>query len=309
MVKYPSLINHYRKKELDRFDVSPDKRFVVTEKIHGANISIRFNHNGTVDWYSRKQKITGDNFYNAELVFEEFVEKHNDLKEYAMGHNIDLILFGELYGGNVQSGVYYGNEKKLIFFDLCIVENGKEELRSPETAFRFFDLFNIPSVPVLSVCLMLQALEYNTRFNSELTPSGYEKDNLCEGVVIRAFFENITSYQGKRFIIKKKNDEFKERQKKNKPRVELSDDVKYWANVFELYVHPERLQSVYSKHGKIESENDIGKYIKLVLDDAKETFLEEEEDFNEVDFDKKELKNIYKQGSVICNLLMKDMEA
>lgn len=308
MIKYPSLINHYRKKELDKFDVTPGERFVVTEKIHGANISIRFNRNGTVDWYSRNQKITGTNFYNAESVFEEFVENHNDIKEYTMSHNIDLILFGELYGGNVQSGVYYGDEKKLIFFDLCVVENGEEELRSPEAAFSFFNLYDIPSVPTLGVYSLSQALEYDTKFNSRLTPTGYEKDNLCEGIVIRPLFENITSHQGKHFIIKKKNNEFREKQKKGKPKVELSDDVKYWANVFELYVHSERLQSVYSKHGKIESDNDIGKYIKLVLDDAKEAFLEEEEAFNENDFDKKELKNIYKQGSIIRDLLVKDME-
>lgn len=307
MVKYPSLINHYREKELDRFCVSDEETFVVTEKLHGANVSIRFNKNGSVDWYSRNNKITGANFYNAEHVFEEFVEEHTELVGYSMRHKIDVILFGELYGGNVQSGVYYGNEKNLAFFDLAVVENGIVEFRPPEITYSVFEDYDVPIVPILGNCSLSEGLEYNTEFNSKLTPKGYDKENLCEGVVIRPYYRNITSNQGKHFIIKKKNEKFKEKQKKNKPKVELSDTVKYWMDVFCQYIHPERLQSVYSKYGKIESYDDIGKYIKLVLEDAKETFLAEEE-FDESDFDKKDLKVIYKQGSIIRDLLMKDLE-
>jgi Rnl2 family RNA ligase len=308
MIKYPSLINHYRKKELDKFDINEDETFVISEKIHGSNVSIRFNSDGSVDWYSRNNKITGANFYNAETIFEYFKNEHTKILSYAIKHNIDVILFGELYGGNVQSGVYYGNEKNLAFFDLAVVENDVVEFRSPEVTFSFFNFFDVPVVPILKTGSITECMDYDIEFNSKLTPKGYDKENLCEGVVIRPYFRNITSNQGKHFIIKKKNEKFKEKQKKSKPKVELSDDVKYWVDVFSQYIHPERLQSVYSKYGKIESYDDIGKYIKLVLEDAKETFLAEEETFNESDFEKKDLKVIYKQGSVIRDLLMKDLE-
>ena len=60
----------------------------------------------------------------------------------------------------------------------------------------------------------------------------------------------------------------------------------------------------FSKHGEIQTPKDIGKYIKLILEDAKEDFLKDY-NINElvIDLDKNKEKAIFNVGSRIVNLL------
>ena len=45
-------------------------------------------------------------------------------------------------------------------------------------------------------------------------------------------------------------------------------------NIWSGYINENRLADLFSKYGEIQSNAEIGKYIKLMLEDAKEDFLE-----------------------------------
>ncbi len=306
MFKYPRLTNHYNDKDIKRFNFSPDIEFCISEKLHGANFSIKFNEKGNTQYFSRNQEITGSNFYNAIDVINSFIEEKTPLiKPKCVDKNI--ILFGELFGGNIQTGVNYGKEKRLAFFDCAYEIDGNYILLSQSEFILFCSEHEIKTVPFLGFRLSFEeAMNYDINFDT------YENsiiDNLCEGIVIKPLNEVIYDKYGQSiFYIKKKNEKFKEKQRTPKEPKLVSDNVQFWSDEFDQYIHKERLESVFSKEGKIETVKDIGKYIGLVINDAKETFLKEEANFNENDFDKSELKTIFNKGNVIKELLMEELK-
>lgn len=277
MIKYPSLTNHYR---IENFlEIPYSGKWVVQEKIHGANIS--FDNAGNV--YSRNQK-TDENFCNASKAIQSVNLNFN---------GYDLI-FGELFGPKIQKGVDYGSEKRILFYDAML--DGKlltqeqfykcvpSEYRVPH--FGLFDYF---------------PLNFDININSKLST---KENNLIEGVVIKPWDSVLYNRYGELFYIKKKNELFKEKQRKKKES--LDDKILEMKELFESYIHPERLESVFSKEGRIQSEKELGKYIKLVLNDAKETMIKEE-NFKEENYTKKELKAIFNASKLIVKLLKKEL--
>ena len=69
---------------------------------------------------------------------------------------------------------------------------------------------------------------------------------------------------------------------------------------FLTYINENRLESVFSKYGVIEKPQQIGEYIRYMLEDAKEDFLKD----NDVSVLHKEtLKEIFNAGHNIMKLL------
>lgn len=91
------------------------KHWVITEKIDGMNIRIIFK-DGKIDIKGRtnnaqiphKLKLYIDGMLNEKIMGEIF-----------KGAN-EVILFGEGYGGKIQSGGLYSEEEKFILFDVWI---------------------------------------------------------------------------------------------------------------------------------------------------------------------------------------------
>lgn len=310
MKKYPSLTNHYNAKDIKRLkecseydELKDGVRWVVQEKIHGANFSIKFNCDGTTQYFSRNNDITGENFYNAKDVIDDTIKSLHSILVEAVETNTNYIIFGELFGGNIQKGVNYGNDKRILFFD-CFVEENTSYFMSPSNFDGFAEQHKIQTVPLIGIYNDFEtAMEVNTEFNSYLTPKDHEGDNMCEGVVIKPYHVTLYTPLGQLFYIKKKNEKFKEKQRVKQP-VKINSEVERWKGEFEAYVNEERLQSVMSKFGDITDENQIKSYIGYVVNDAKETFLKEEPEFDETKFDKKELKSIYNVGGLVYNLIL-----
>lgn len=295
--KWTSLENHYREKYInDVLAVYPQlagETFVITEKIHGSNFHWHFSPNELVRAASRNSYLdTSGSFQGA--VIQELLEAHWDLldklQDLCNYEGVDIRLYGELFGNGVQKGVYYSDNKRLLYFGFVF----DDELQPFYTLEQYVPTEYL--VPVLQIADSLQeALNFDTEFNSVI--AGVD-DNICEGVVISPYYKTYLFYDSP-FYIKKKNESFSEKSKAKKEIV--SDEVVARMKAeFDLYVNENRLQNVFSKYGAISSPKEIGQYIKLLLEDAKEDFLKDNDVSN---LDAGQLKQVYNIGSKIANML------
>jgi hypothetical protein len=95
----------------DEFDIV--KRWFVTEKVDGMNVRIIYE-NGTVNIYGRTDKaLFNKEFYQKlqdTFSKEKLAEVFPDAKK--------VVLFGEGYGGKIQSGGYYRKDIDFALFDV-----------------------------------------------------------------------------------------------------------------------------------------------------------------------------------------------
>src|SRR5690606_36331161 len=128
------------------------------------------------------------------------------------------------------------------------------------------------------------------------------ENNYAEGVVIKPYQNNIILGDS-RFILKKKSEKFieKESTKKEGNKEDLSSDVVNLMLEFKSYINDNRILSAFSKEGPIQKPQEMGKYIKLILEDAKEDFFKDNilpDTLNE-----KEQKLIFNVGGLIADKL------
>lgn len=275
--KWISIENHYQEKWLScwlkNYPELNGEVFQITEKLHGANFSI-IVHNENVHFASRNNIIEPDNnFYGFREVFKsanmtkliDFLKKISKDKTYQ--------LVGELYGGKIQKGVWYGKEKSFRWFGLYI--NG--ELVSPKDTDNLLFSFQYLKVPVIRTDkvddLSFLVSNFKTDFNSLLTPENFEDENICEGVAIVPYnkvYRNQDSY----FYIKKKNEKFKETQRSKKVRAEkeLSSDIKDIITDLSSYICGPRLEGLFSKFGRFEEKSKLGFYASKYFEDIIQDF-------------------------------------
>ncbi len=273
--------------------------YVILEKLHGSNFQWHFLPGEPVRAGSRNQYLdTVGSFQGASIpkLMADNEEIIAHLQELANSGSQSIRLFGELVGRGIGKGVDYGEEKRILYFGMMI-----DDQLLP---FRELDLQSLPLrlrlAPILAKVIGLQeALDFNTKFDSMILGV---IGNICEGVVIQPYAKVYYDQRGTSpFILKKKNDEFKEKEKAKKVRV-VDTEVERLNAEFVLYITGNRLQSVFSKHGEIESPKQIGNYIRFVLEDAKEEFLK---DFSDdiAATSKAQQKQIFNVGSAIANML------
>jgi Rnl2 family RNA ligase len=276
--------NHYdRKRVLGWLEYYPELstcKFIVSEKLHGANAGIQFRNDGTYSFQKRNSDLSLDsNFFNFQSLLKDseivsFIEK---MSTYCKLENCNWIFFGELYGDGVQKEVKYCSERKLKFFDLYDCDN--EQWLTPEETLSFTgtDLY----VPIIGYFDgLVSALEVDTEFNTMLNPI---EDNICEGVVIRPFAKNYI-YMHDHLVVKKKNDKFKEKVKRqiNKEKNPLTGKLLEYSDIACSYVSANRLDNVVSHMGEPEGMEDFGKYIAEFLTDIKTDLFDENSDIKEL---------------------------
>lgn len=298
--RWPSIENSYRQKHiawfLECYPELADETFVITEKLHGSNFQWYFqpgkpvragSRNNFLDVTSSFQGVSIPGLMEAHAALLDMIQAWVDKA------NVTVRLFGELFGQGIQKGVNYGDGKRILYFGLMI----NDEL----VPFAELEAMLAPRylVPIVAKVKGLDAaLAFDTKFDSLILG---ELDNICEGVVIQPYSRVYWDGHGSPFILKKKNGEFKERQRAKAPRV-VDSEVERLRTEFVSYITDNRLQSVFSKHGEIEEPRQIGDYIRLVLADAKEEFVK---DFGDdlVALSKKQVKAVYNVGGMIANML------
>lgn len=145
-------------------------------------------------------------------------------------------------------------------------------------------------VPILRVENSLPlALEYDL---SDL-------EGKSEGVVIQPLNEPLT-WGDSVFRIKKKCASFNDGSTKNrKPKEPIPSEVQQLRVEFMGLLNENRLLDLFSKEGQITDQKQIGKYIGLLLEDAKA-------DFHDITgLPKKHQKHIINHGSMIVPMLQK----
>lgn len=310
-MKYPSIINTYEKKQIHKWtQCMPELEschYIVTEKIHGANMSIYVNSDGAVRYGRRKDfLIPGEQFNNYETVMMQYAPFIETLKEYVKGATAftTLTLYGEIFGGRVQKGVKYGETVRFRVFGMAV----DGELRPPiETEVMMIELgFEDLLVPQVSdISSLEKAMAVDSKFISRLGPQDDEK-NICEGVVIRPYDRVFRMKSGAVFALKKKNEEFKERHKA--PAIP-SEHGELTAR-FKEYIVRARLLNVVSKYQSLDNvtKEDFSKYAKLVMEDAKEEFMREYGDeVNEKLPEKQQQRKLFgRAGALIYRLIREE---
>lgn len=302
--KWHSIENSYRQKYIDScLDMHPelrDETYIITEKLHGSNFSWVFSpgfpiraasRNNYLDVYSSFQGVLIPQLMTDSAHIISCMQKHADLTKSIVR------LYGELIGRGIQKGVDYGDTKRILYFGVITSTDDLYTLLPFEELEEF--LWPNEIVPVVAKVKGLQAtIDFDTDFDSLVVG---KPDNICEGVIIQPHTRVYYDGYGSPFLLKKKNEKFKEKARAKKPRV-VDSEVERLNLEFLSYLTDNRLQSVFSKQSEIENPSQIGNYIRLVLVDAKEDFVK---DFcaDIESLNKSQKKQIFNVGSTIANML------
>ena len=297
--KWCSIENVYRQKEiawwLEQYPELADETYVITEKIHGSSFQWYLRPHQEIQAGSRNQLLKMNGSFQG-AVIADLLKDHDHLlsklQRMVDARNYTLRLFGELYGKGIQKGVDYGEHKHVLYFGAYM--NKEMVPFSVVTAFVIDPTMVVPVVGMVEG--LSTALAFDTQFDSKVLG---KPDNLCEGVVIQPYSHVYESHQGSKFLLKKKNEMFKEKASAPKSH-KMGSEVAQLHAAFMLYITDNRLQSVFSKHGEIDRPGQIGDYIHLVLADAKEDFLK---DHNLGELEQKQVKRVYSVGGMIAKML------
>ena len=277
--KFPSLENTYRQKEIDKIVMMEIKdQWVVTEKVHGANFSFWVYKNvetKEIDIKCAKRSgwiEEGEKFFN----YKSVLEKYRPTLEKLRGDVLDnFVIYGELFGGNIQSGMCYSLEQDFVAFDMrWINEDGSLGWTLDKlTMLTLKDDYNLPVTPLIGVYdTFEEALAVEESFTSKLIRQdfdGKEGHKETEGIVIEP---NNAVYEpnGSRVYLKKKTKRFLEKggkpNIKHKVPVLLQEAVQLKLDEALLFLNNNRFDSVVSKIGEV-SIKDIGKVMGLLTQD------------------------------------------
>lgn len=275
--KFPSLENTYRQKDVDMVETLGyhNEEYIVTEKVHGANFSFWLSEVDS-ELNIRCAKRSGwieddEKFFNYKPVLEKYRDSLERLFYHLSGtHGYEtIVVYGELYGGNIQSGMCYKEDQDFIAFDL--VCDGVA--RTKTVSLRMLNGFDIPTTPIIGIYPTLkEALEVQESFTSLLCRDGFDgKDEHkeAEGVVI----EPVTPHwypNGSRVYFKKKTKRFLEKggkvNIKHKTVEVLPPELEGVLNEAFSYITEPRFDAVCSKIGEV-TIKDIGKVMGLMAQD------------------------------------------
>lgn len=306
--RYIKLRNHYDAKHLAWWLTHNqglrDAKYVATEKLHGANFSVWVASDGTIRYAKRSGFISDDaSFFDWKSAFAEHAFNTwltTTCKERAANIPGGLVLYGELFGGNIQKEVDYGEVKHIRFFD--VFEPVRNVYWAPKDVYEFIpEELRVPHVGFYDG--LEAALAQNDTFLTLLNPVA---GNICEGIVIRPWNAAYATEAGEQFIIKKKNAKFSETSKRSSfVAKEIPDDVIAALNVVLPYVTRQRLTNVISHYGEPEGMSQFGEYLRRFIDDVKIECLFENPLVAD-GLDKKSKGIMWKTVSTHCATLLKE---
>ncbi|MBV8252373.1 MAG: hypothetical protein JO154_07170 [Chitinophaga sp.] len=295
--KMPKNLKGLHLSEKEQHDLNKLK-WVVTEKIHGANFSFVYEQR-QLRYAKRKDYLKwSDDFFGFQVVAAAMEERIIHLFE-ALQQDIPAhryIIYGELFGGKyphpavapdtqvqaIQTGVYYSPTIQFCAFDIAIetTEEGSKRYLDYDIAVGYFERFDIFYAKILFSGKWNEALNFNTRIDSrvpaqlqlpELSP------NLMEGIVIKPLSHSSLTTLTTRPVIKLKNPEFDEEKKFHEaekwsyiPAVSSrAEELSFLVEAMAHYITKNRLDSALSKIGRLDFSNEKR------LQDIQQEFLED----------------------------------
>lgn len=277
-------------KSLKPFDFSENEvnelnklKWVVTEKVHGANFSFTFEGRKLL-FAKRKEYLS----WNSDFFgFQEVASKIEDnivplFEQLSLDLKADkYMVYGELFGGKyphpevpvypnteaIQTGVYYSPSVEFCAFDIAFEKDEVKSYLDYETAIAYFEKFGIFYAKILFSGKLNEAMDFNLRINSTI-PSQLKlpeiANNLIEGVVIKPLKNATSKNLTARPIIKLKNTEFEEDNRFHEakkwsfiPKVaSKSEELSFLIEEMYLYINENRVNSAISKIGRLDFNNE-----------------------------------------------------
>ncbi len=308
-IKYPSIENHYYKENIEfkkkEFPGLAEEHFLIHEKIHGSNLQIILDVGKEMEVASRNRILAkAETFFDVWNTLKDYMAPIELLQEWGEENNKDLNLFCEIYGKGVFTEVMYHEFKEISLFDIFI----DGELLAPAEVVKLLTDLRISAfyAPVVAVVRQLHmALDIKADTITKIAP--YKKGNTMEGVVIKPYFRTYIDGNGSPFMLKKKNQKFLEKQGEKKEKPKLPIKVSILNANFKAFITEARLQNIFSNYGKIGAPNEMGDYIKWMLEDAKKDFFKEHDERVLDDLDQREKRAVFNVGSEIANMLKKHL--
>lgn len=187
------------------------------------------------------------------------------------------VLYGELFGGNIQSGMCYPLEQDFVGFDIKVDSGSGLYPINKVVTLNVISDFGIPSVPVMGYAASLnEALKFNEYFTSMLIRDGFDglgEHKESEGLVIEPV-DPLFLNHGRRVYFKKKTKRFLEKSgkpnvKHKVPKPQLTIEENAILEDALAYLTESKFQSVVSKIGEV-TIKDIGKVSGLMTKDMLE---------------------------------------
>lgn len=304
---YEKMASSFKKLGLSNHDFSKMEKlkWVVTEKVHGANFSFVYN-NKTLKFTKRKEYLSwNDNFFGFQLIVNQIendiIKLFEDISTKIKGNK--YIIYGELFGGKyphpdipsalnvqaIQTGVYYSPTINFYAFDIAIEVDGLESkyYLDYKTSLSYFEKYKIFHAKPLLIGKFGEAINFNTRINStipKLLNLPDLVDNLIEGVVIKPYNQLGNESKSSRPIVKLKNKEFDEEKKFHQAKKWIyipnlsskTEDLSFILDELRNYITINRLESATSKIGDLDFTNN-----QRIADIESEFFRDTLADFDE----------------------------
>ena len=319
-IKYSSIENTYRQQFIDliKEDGLDAGEWVVTEKIHGGQLSIYYDGN-EIKASTRTSFLTEDvDFFNWPKVLADNQDKVKELYDILKSKNKDIsvvIVYGELFGGSyphpevnkvkgakrLQKGVHYHPDNLFYAFDIRV--DGK--YLSVDECNELFEQVGLFYARPIFRGTFEECLNYPNKFISKI--SGWLglppiEDNVAEGIVIKPVEPRFLGI-GERAILKSKNEKFEERKSiKKRPKkpvkeVTFSEAGERLLEELESMVTENRLQNVLSKKGEMPYPVPKDYFGEIMKDFSLDIWEEFNKDFEQdyVNLDKQEQKKISKK--------------
>lgn len=288
--RYPEVENLYNSKKIKKFlehnPSAQDNEYIYQIKYDGSNIQFIFEPYSDLQIGKRSGILPEDENFNGIL---DIIDRYMDIIEYfedfsrMTGKSVNL--YGEIYGQGIQRRIDYGPDKYIRFFDLAIDGEILPYKKVKDDFTYLVDNYYVETYGPIS---------FDEIYMLEV-PEGHE------GIVIKPY--SISDENERQLRLKHKNEKFKEKGGKSKPKKEKDPVVEEMTGKFLPFITDNRIKSVFSKEGEIETEDQIGKYIPLVMEDAIKDF-EDEEDISHLS--KNQLKQVKKNGSKEIVKLLKE---
>lgn len=260
-------------------------KWVVTEKIHGANFSFIYEHQQLL-YAKRKDYLKwDDDFFGFQIVAarmeDNVISLFEQLKQDISADR--YIIYGELFGGGyphpevapdqqvqaIQTGVYYSPAIQFCAFDIAVENDtaGSKKYLDYDVSMAYFERFGILYAQVLFAGKLSEALNFDININSGI-PAQLQlpsiTPNLIEGVVIKPLSHSgLTDFET-RPIIKIKNPQFDEEKKFHEaikwsfiPDVtSRAEELTFLVDEMDRYITKNRLDSALSKTGRMDFSNE-----------------------------------------------------
>lgn len=331
--KYSSIENSFNREFMEYVvaEMPPDLKYVVQEKVHGANTS--FLCDGSNVQFAKRTSVLAEDekFYDYPELLETYKEKVLKLYTKIKDKYPDVAsisVFGEMFGGLyphnevkrmgkltvIQKGVFYTPVHEFYAFDIFVFsENGDRFLPVVE-ANELFESEGFFYAKTLFEGTLAECLKYPNKFQSNIAQwLGFPAldDNICEGIVIRPVVPMYLR-KGSRVLIKSKNEKFAEKKSVKKRLKVFMEQPKYSNELNDLlsevalFVTENRLANVVSHIGEVHVPKDFGKIMGLLTKDSLDDFLKEHgEDYSNLD--KSEQKILNKQLNNLSAELVKNV--